>query len=433
MFSREFKMACLGTFSTPSLGVMMTPSHFAATAGALYLMAGIGVPAVIAMLAIGNVAEGIRYVPAHLDATYIFSVGATLIMIVASFIIGGVLLIRRRVGAIVLAAGVVMAVVGATSGVVRVPVWLLPVPFLWLAYRARNDDRVARPSDGTNGEIAAARPLPDPATGISRIRRWLYVACVATIGGGAILHLLRNDLFQLPYLPVISRFEDPIATVVDFSRLKPLVAQFAFAGIVGRTLSFVVSLLIAALTIRRLGAMRDARTLAVPDTFAGFAYGLMWAALALVPAWFVTQYTLFRSSDSLIIVCVFLAFLLTELQDFRNSRRHRGAQLDGQTAVSHTVMPCRRPIWSILSIVLPLLGAGCMILLATTLGGNSFGPIALGLIAVAIACALGLIADVIAILRSERWIPVQVIGFLVNFGTVSYLGLPVLSDVFRFG
>jgi hypothetical protein len=86
-------------------------------------------------------------------------------------------------------------------------------------------------------------------------------------------------------------------------------------------------------------------------------------------------------------------------------------------------------------VILPLLGVGCAYVLVVILGkgAQSFGPLMLGVIALAFACMLGFIANVIALARRERWIPLQVITFLVNFGVSAYLALGVFADLFRFG
>jgi hypothetical protein len=232
---------------------------------------------------------------------------------------------------------------------------------------------------------------------------------------------------------VISRFEDPMEALIDFLHVKPIVDLLDGTGTVQRALSFLVSLGVVALVIRRVASMREARTVAVPETFAGFPYGLMWAALVLAPLIYFLQYIL-RPPENLAVLCVFLAFLLTDLADFRNSKRPRVAPLDGAVAPSSVGTPRRRPIFTVLSVILPLLGAGCLAALVILgQGAHSLGPLILGMIAVTFACLLGLIANIVALARRERWIPAQVASFLVNFGVSGLLGLAAFADLFRFG
>jgi hypothetical protein len=71
-------------------------------------------------------------------AVEVFSLVAALM--VASFIVGGVLLFRSRISIVVLVASIIMAAVGVMWSIVAALFWLAPVPFVWAAYHARNDD-----------------------------------------------------------------------------------------------------------------------------------------------------------------------------------------------------------------------------------------------------------------------------------------------------
>lgn len=71
------------------------------------------------------------------SATETFSIVAALML--ASFTLGGVLFARRKVGALVLAASFVIAVVGIAWNIIAFLFWLAPIPFVWMAYRGRHD------------------------------------------------------------------------------------------------------------------------------------------------------------------------------------------------------------------------------------------------------------------------------------------------------
>ena len=110
----------------------------ALTAGVLYLLFGIFAAAVLILWAGDSPMDAIRSLPTVPGAVELFSVVAALM--VASFVIGGVLLLRSRVSIVILVAGLVMAAVGIRWNVVAALFWLAPLPFMWIAYRAPNDD-----------------------------------------------------------------------------------------------------------------------------------------------------------------------------------------------------------------------------------------------------------------------------------------------------
>ena len=110
----------------------------ALTAGILYLMFGVFAAAVLIIWAGDNPVAAVRSLPTVLGAVELFSVVAALM--VASFVVGGVLLLRSRVSVVVLVVSLLMATVGIAWNVVAALFWLAPVPFVWIAYRAPNDD-----------------------------------------------------------------------------------------------------------------------------------------------------------------------------------------------------------------------------------------------------------------------------------------------------
>jgi hypothetical protein len=265
------------------------------------------------------------------------------------------------------------------------------------------------------------------------VRSMLYLVCLAMIGGGAILNLLRNEWLRIPYVPVVSLFEKPIAAFIHVLNLHYVVVQYGVVGMSQSMLSFAVSLAIVVLAVRRIRSMRQSRSILAPLSFSGFPYGLTWAAVALVPVWLVLQAMVFPVVGSnLVVVSAFLAFVLAELPHIRDSDK-RATRRDNQGSVPAAAVPRSRPRWTFLSIAFPVLGAGLLVTAQFAFGGASLGSLALGFMALTVSCALGLVATVVAVARKERWVPAQVVGFLVNFGVVGALGLGLLAEIFRFG
>ena len=265
------------------------------------------------------------------------------------------------------------------------------------------------------------------------MRSVLYLACLAMIGGGAILHLLRSAWLPIPYVPVVSLFEEPIAAFIHVLNLHYVVPRFGVVGVLQSMLSFAVSLAIVVLAVRRIRWMRQSRSILAPLSFSGFPYGLTWAAVALVPVWLVLQAMVVPMVGSNpVVVSAFLAFVLAELPHIRDSDK-RATRRDNQGSVAAAAAQRRRPTWTFLSIAFPVLGAGLLVTAQFAFGGASLGSLALGFIALTASCALGLAATIVAVARKERWIPAQVVGFLVNFGVVGALGIGLLADIFRFG
>ena len=109
----------------------------AITAGILYLMFGGFAAAVLIIWTGDNPVDALRLLPTVPGAVELFSVVAALML--ASFVVGGVLVLRSRVSVVVLVVSLVMAAVGIAWNVVAALFWLAPVPFIWIAYRAPND------------------------------------------------------------------------------------------------------------------------------------------------------------------------------------------------------------------------------------------------------------------------------------------------------
>lgn len=272
------------------------------------------------------------------------------------------------------------------------------------------------------------------AGGKPDVRSVLYLVCLAMIGGGAILHLLRHIWLPIPYVPVVSLFEEPIAAFIHMLSLHYVlhyvVPRFAVVGVLQSMLSFAVSLAIVVLAVRRIRSMRQSGSILAPLSFSGFPYGLAWAAVALVPVWLVLQAMVFPVVGSNpVVVSAFLAFALAELPHIRDSDKRATRPDNGSVPVAAAQR--RRPTSTFLSIAFPVLGAG--LLVTAQFGGASLGSFALGFMALTVSCALGLVATVVAVARKERWVPAQVMGFLVNFGVVGALGLGLLADIFGFG
>jgi hypothetical protein len=230
---------------------------------------------------------------------------------------------------------------------------------------------------------------------------------------------------------MLSLFEQPVAAFIDVLRLRRFVELFGMARMLAGLASFAVSLFIAVLAVRRAKLMRRSRSISAPSSFKGFPYGLAWAALGLIPVWFVLQSMAFPIGSGLVVVNAFLAFVLTELPDFRGSRQDATAGSVNQVPVPTAA--ATRPIWTFLALAFPALGGGVLVLFQTAFEGASLGTLVVGFMALTVSCVLGLAATVIAVVRKERWIPAQVIGFVLNFSVTGALGLGLLAEVFGFG
>jgi len=101
-------------------------------------MFGVFAAAVLIIWAGDNPVDAVRSLPTVPGAVELFSVVAALM--VASLVVGGILLLHSRVSIVILAAGLTMAAVGVAWNIVAALFWLAPIPFMWIAYRAPNDD-----------------------------------------------------------------------------------------------------------------------------------------------------------------------------------------------------------------------------------------------------------------------------------------------------
>ncbi len=91
------------------------------------------------------------------------------------------------------------------------------------------------------------------------------------------------------------------------------------------------------------------------------------------------------------------------------------------------------PLWNIISVVLPLGAAalGVLLLAANPRGGGDFagamGSAVLFVFGVGVACGLGAVAAIIALVRGERRAWLSVIGLVGNAAVV----LPILALLAR--
>jgi len=60
-------------------------------------------------------------------------------LMVASLVLGGWLTVRAKVNLTVLGAGVLVAIAAIWWNILAMAFWVAPLPFMWVAYRARND------------------------------------------------------------------------------------------------------------------------------------------------------------------------------------------------------------------------------------------------------------------------------------------------------
>jgi hypothetical protein len=121
---------------------------------------------------------------------------------------------------------------------------------------------------------------------------------------------------------------------------------------------------------------------------------------------------------------------IAELRLQTEQRREREHQAQAALVEREPLRtPDRPPTFGALSLILPL--AGWLVLLlyghATesrgSSGGWGIGEVFLGTLIVSSGIVLGAIAVVVAILRREGWVVLQVIGGIGNFGALLLLGM----------
>ncbi len=56
-----------------------------------------------------------------------------------SVVLGGWLTIRAKVSVLVLGAGIIVAIAAIWWNIIAMIFWLVPLPFMWLAYKSKND------------------------------------------------------------------------------------------------------------------------------------------------------------------------------------------------------------------------------------------------------------------------------------------------------
>lgn len=280
---------------------------------------------------------------------------------------------------------------------------------------------------------------------MNAFRRAIYVAMLTLVGGAAFLHLVftpiamaapllgLQPLWNVCPVPVVCDFDDPTHRIIE--RLLPMHhfspgaetrVNFGLYYLRGAG-PLLTAALVAFLAVRRLLAFRRIRAPDPPASFAGFAFGLALFGFA------VYAYGKSGHSGGIVIglkdswengiMIVFVAFLVSELASFVGERGQR---------VAADSAPRRRPVWSVLAIVFPLLGvlAAAALWILSGGGRDGFAAMAIlsgGAVMVLAGLGLGAAATLIAVIRRERWAPLQVVGFVLGFG----IGLPSLLQLLR--
>lgn len=242
---------------------------------------------------------------------------------------------------------------------------------------------------------------------MTRLRTLLYLVAFGWLGLSAIVWLVHVPLlhtvgFTLPLLPLLRIFH-----------------AFSFEAS-GGVLSLAVAALVLGFVVRRSLVFRVQRSLAPPESFSGFVYGLVWLGLvlmsvnliasALAPSLgvrFPTLYMLgFRFGSAWYTPWLVLALFMSELPTLR-------------AAQAPTPEPRRWPVCGPLALALPILGL-VPIFFVDRLAGSGWGGLIAGLLSVYAALGLGAIFTVAAVLRRERLVPVQVLAAFVNFSGLGY-------------
>jgi hypothetical protein len=242
---------------------------------------------------------------------------------------------------------------------------------------------------------------------MARLKTLLYLVAFGWLGLSAIVWLVHVPLlhtvgFTLPLLPLLRIFY-----------------AFSFEAS-GGVLSLAVAALVLGFVVRRSLAFRAQRSLAPPESFSGFAYGLVWLGLvlmsvnliarALAPSLgmrFPTLYMLgFQFGPAWYTPWLVLAFFMSELPTLRAAHASPPA-------------PRRWPVCGPLALALPFLGL-VPIFLVDRLAVSGWGGFLVGLLSVYACLGLGAIFTVASVLRRERLVPVQVLAAFVNFSGLGY-------------
>ncbi len=272
---------------------------------------------------------------------------------------------------------------------------------------------------------------------MTELRRWTYVALLAAFGAAAVVHLavppVRSALWAMGGPHPLALMADcgfyPLCAFGDppGSALRLFLGDELPSPGAGPTLRdryamahgpWIVSLLIVALIVRRVRSWRSSHRIDPPAAFDGFWFALAAVGLFLVPfgylgGWMLTFYFM-RDPIHFGVFVAFIALLVVELRWGRSPRAAPPEPVAAEGVDAPTAIARRRPVWTLAAVLLPI---GCPgIALLGTSGVRGMGAVAIVLLAVVGGLVLGAISTVVAIVRKERWIPLQVLAFLMNFG-----------------
>lgn len=121
-----------------ALVVMTKRRQYAITAGILCGIFAVFAAATFALWAGDDIVAAFKSIPGIPGAMELFVVVA--VLMIGSSVVAALLFFRVRVGLYVLISSVVISAGAVAWNVIAALFWLAPVPFVWLAYRARNDD-----------------------------------------------------------------------------------------------------------------------------------------------------------------------------------------------------------------------------------------------------------------------------------------------------
>ena len=274
-------------------------------------------------------------------------------------------------------------------------------------------------------------------------RRTAYLAILVGFGLAALLHVLVDIVshalaavgimppwaFQVASIPFVRDFDDPAGRILRLLTPEPHFRSLGYSEPWARTFytqwhgATFAATLILVLCVRRWRACRGDFTRLPPPSFHGFAFGIACVGLASMILGWLDAWRLTFPVDPMNAgaMIAFVAFLTTELWPGSTLGAVAAGSPAAMPALEGAPRPRRRPIWTTLGLVLPAaIGLTAWFLADKTPG---LAAVAVLLVGVVAGLGLGAIATVVAIVRRERWIPLQVLDALVNFG----IGLPLLA------
>ena len=117
---------------------MKKPPYFARIAGILYLQFAFFTAAVLYLwLGDASIQSFVRDLPTIPGAVELLCV--IIVLMVASLALGGWLTVHNKVNKGLLITSILVAATAIWWNVLAVAFWLAPAPFLWLAYKSKND------------------------------------------------------------------------------------------------------------------------------------------------------------------------------------------------------------------------------------------------------------------------------------------------------